>query len=158
PNIDPAVGHDGAISVSQKHLYDTLYRHHGNPAQLVPWLATEHTVSPDATTWTFTLDDRAKFQDGSPVTADAVVYSAQRLLKINKGVAWMSTGTLKPENVTAPDAKTVVFKLDKPYAPFLHATAWLFVLNPPVVDKNQQGADMAQAWLMGNSAGSGPFK
>jgi peptide/nickel transport system substrate-binding protein len=158
PNIDPAVGHDGAISVSQKHLYDTLYRHLGNPAQLVPWLATEHTVSPDATTWTFTLDGRAKFQDGSPVTADAVVYSAQRLLKINKGVAWMFTGILKPENVTAPDAKTVVFKLDKPYAPFLHATAWLFVLNPPVVDKNQQGADMAQAWLMGNSAGSGPFK
>src|SRR5207253_2114731 len=45
PNIDPAVGHDGAISTTQKHVYDTLYRHVGNPPELMPWLATDHTVS-----------------------------------------------------------------------------------------------------------------
>ena len=50
PNIDPAVGHDGAISISQKSLYDTLYRHVGNPVELTPWLATGHTVSEDGLT------------------------------------------------------------------------------------------------------------
>jgi peptide/nickel transport system substrate-binding protein len=87
PNIDPAIGHDGAIATTQKHVYDTLYRHLGNPPELVPWLATDHTVSEDATEWTFTLDDRATFQDGSPVTANAVVYSTQRVLSLNQGVA-----------------------------------------------------------------------
>src|SRR5690349_6266580 len=94
PNIDPAIGHDGAIATTQKHLYDTLYRHHGNPAELVPWLATGHTVSDDAKTWTFTLDPNATFKDGSPVTADAVVYSTQRIIDLNQGVAWMFAGIL----------------------------------------------------------------
>jgi peptide/nickel transport system substrate-binding protein len=157
PNIDPAVGHDGAISTTQKHLYDTLYRHVGNPPQLVPWLAKSYEVTPDAKQWTFTLDERAKFQDGSPVTADAVVYSVQRILKINKGVAFMFKGILSDTGVTAADAKTVKFALDKPFAPFLHSTAWIFVLNPAIVKQHEQNNDMGQGWLTTHSAGSGPF-
>lgn len=157
PNIDPAVGHDSAIAVSQKQLYDTLYRHEGNPPELVPWLATDHTVSDDAREWTFTLDDRAKFKDGSPVTADAVVYSTQRLLSVNQGVAWMFADILKPEGVTAVDPKTVKFALEAPFAPFLHATTWLFVLNPAEVKANEADGDQGQKWLTSNAAGSGPF-
>jgi peptide/nickel transport system substrate-binding protein len=158
PNIDPAIGHDGAISATQKHVYDTLYRHLGNPPELVPWLATDHTVSDDATEWTFTLDDRATFQDGSPVTAEAVVYSAQRVMELNQGVAWMFADILEPSGVTAVDPQTVKFTLTKPFAPFLHATAWLFVLNPEQVGANEADGDMGQAWLTSNAAGSGPFK
>src|SRR6185437_14053077 len=46
PNIDPAVGHDGATATTEKHLYDPLYRHMHNPPQLVPWLATGNEASP----------------------------------------------------------------------------------------------------------------
>ncbi len=158
PNIDPAVGHDGAISTTQKHVYDTLYRHVGNPPELTPWLATDHTVSDDAKEWTFTLDDRAKFQSGAPVTADAVVYSTQRLLKVNQGVAWMFADILSEDGVTAVDPQAVKFTLSKPFAPFLHATAWLFVLDPAQVAANETEGDMGQAWLTSNAAGSGPFK
>lgn len=157
PNIDPAIGHDGAISVTQKHLYDTLYRHLGNPAELVPWLATGHTVSDDATVWTFTLDPNATFKDGSPVTADAVVFSTQRIIELNQGVAWMFDGILDPENIVAVDPQTVQFTLTQPFAPFLHATAWIFVLNPAEVEANTVDGDSGQAWLVSNSAGSGPF-
>ena len=157
PNIDPAIGHDGAIAITQKHVYDTLYRHVGNPPELVPWLATEHTVSDDATEWTFTLDDRATFQDGSPVTADAVVFSTQRVLELNQGVAWMFADILQAEGVTAVDPQTVKFTLTEPFAPFLHATTWLFVLNPALVAANETDGDMGQAWLTNNAAGSGPF-
>ena len=34
----------------------------------------------NGTTWTFTLRDGVKFQDGSPMTADAVVSSIKRLM------------------------------------------------------------------------------
>lgn len=158
PNIDPAVGHDGAISETQKALYDTLYRHMHPDSELVPWLATGHEVTDDAVEWIFTLDDRAKFQDGSPLTADTVVYSLQRLLKVNKGVAWMFSGVMSESGVTAVDDHTVKFTLDKPFAPFLHATAWLFVLNPAIVKEHESGDDLAQDWLLDHSAGSGPFK
>lgn len=160
PNIDSAqsAGHDGATSRTEKHLYDTLYRHLGSPPQLVPWLATSYTASEDAKEWAFKLDPAAKFQDGSPVTADAVVFSAQRLLKLNQGVAYMFTGILESAGVTAVDAQTVKFSLTAAYAPFLHATAWLFILNPAVVKQNEKSGDDGQAWLATNSAGSGPFK
>lgn len=157
PNIDPAIGHDGAISVSQKHLYDTLYRHIGANSELVPWLATGHEVSEDATVWTFTLDPAATFKDGSPVTADAVVYSTQRLIELNQGVAWMFAGILDPANVAAVDDTTVQFTLNQPFAPFLHAVTWIFVLNPAEVEANIVDDDFGQAWLVSNAAGSGPF-
>jgi peptide/nickel transport system substrate-binding protein len=157
PNIDPAIGHDGAISVTQKHVYDTLYRHLGNPPELVPWLATEHTVSEDAKEWTFTLDERATFQDGSPVTAEAVVFSTQRILSLNQGVAWMFADILTADGVSAVDPQTVKFTLAEPFAPFLHATTWIFVLNPAEVTANETGGDQGQAWLTSNAAGSGPF-
>lgn len=157
PNIDPAVGHDGAIATAQKHVYDTLYRHIGNPPELVPWLATGHEVNDDATEWTFTLDERATFSDGSPLTSDAVVYSTQRLLDVNQGVAWMFSDVMERDGVTAPDPQTVVFTLTKPYAPFLHAIAWLFILNPAVVQENEVDGDLGRGWLSSNAAGSGPF-
>lgn len=157
PNIDPAVGHDGAIAVSQKHVYDTLYRHQNNPPELVPWLATGHTVNDEATEWTFTLDERATFQDGTPVTADHVVYSLQRVLDVGLGVAWMFEGIIDRDGVEAVDPQTVRFTLNEPFAPFLHATAWLFILNPDQVQANEVDGDMGQDWLVSNAAGSGPF-
>lgn len=156
-NLDPAVGHDGATSNLQKHLYDTLYRHLGNPVQLVPWLATSSEATPDAKEWTFRLDPRAQFQDGSLITADAVVYSTQRLLKINKGTAYMFKGVLSPSGVQALDDRTVKFTLDNPYAPFLNASTWIFIVNPAVVKQNEQNGDQGAAWLTTHGAGSGPF-
>lgn len=157
PNIDPAVGHDGAIAETQKVLYDTLYRHIGNPPETVPWLATGHEVSDDAIEWTFTLDGDATFQDGSPVTAEAVVFSLERLLDVNQGVAWMFSGVMEADGVEAEDDQTVTFTLDTPFAPFLHATTWLFVVNPDVVQENEVDGDNATDWMVENAAGSGPF-
>jgi peptide/nickel transport system substrate-binding protein len=114
-------------------------------------------VSDDAKTWTFTLDPNAKFKDGSPVTADAVVYSTQRIIDLHQGVAWMFTGILDKDGVTAVDPQTVQFTLSTPFAPFLHATAWIFVLNPAEVEANDKDDDQGQEWLVSNSAGSGPF-
>ena len=40
--IDPAVGFDQAIGSSLKGLYDSLFRHVGNPPKAVPWLAESY--------------------------------------------------------------------------------------------------------------------
>ena len=40
-------------------------------------LATKWTPSKGGTVWTFTLRPNVKFHDGSPMTADDVVYSFQ---------------------------------------------------------------------------------
>ena len=77
--LDPHVIFDVPMQFYMLNVYDQLYQYEGNPPQLKPWLASGHTVSPDGLVWTITLRD-AKFHDGSPITAEDVVYSFRRLL------------------------------------------------------------------------------
>jgi peptide/nickel transport system substrate-binding protein len=70
-----------------------------------PELATEwRQVSP--TTWSFTLRDGVKFQDGTPMNADSVVSSISRLM--NPKLLCKSFEQFpSPVTVTATDARTV---------------------------------------------------
>ena len=92
------------------------------PAGAESWETSE-----DGLTWTFHLRDH-NWSDGEPVTAKDYVYAFQRMF--GKDIASSGTqfflsvenaqdiidGTKEPEDlgVTAPDDKTVVFKLTKP--------------------------------------------
>ncbi len=154
--LDPAVGHDGATAETQKNVYNALARHVGNPPQVVPELAESWTVSPDAREFTFKLKKNAKFHDGSPVTAEAVKFSFERLHRIKKGVYWMFSDIADPTSMTAPDDYTVKIQLKSPFGPFLDAMTWLFILNPKQVKANDKGDD-GQEWLKDHDAGSGPF-
>jgi peptide/nickel transport system substrate-binding protein len=154
--IDPAVGFDSAIGSSLKGLYDALFRHVGNPPQAVPWLAEGYEVSEDATEWTFQLVETAVFHDGSPVTAAAVKYSAERLLRIGGGPASLFTGIMGKDSVEVLGDHTLKIKLLQPFGPFLDTLTWLFVVNPDLVEANA-GADDGQTWLTDHEAGSGPF-
>ena len=48
--------------------------------QPIPWLAESWETNPEATEWTFKVRQGVKFHDGSPLTADDVVYTFRRLL------------------------------------------------------------------------------
>ena len=91
--IDPAKISDYTDYMASANLYDGLANVDSKGA-LVPELAEKWEVSPDATSVTFHLRPDAKFQDGSPVLADDVVYSVERLLKINQGPANLFAGVL----------------------------------------------------------------
>jgi peptide/nickel transport system substrate-binding protein len=156
-NLDPHTGHDYSIAWGQKAVYDSLLRYTGNPASLAPLLATEVTSNTDATEWTVKLTDQAKFHDGSPVTAEAVQYNFQRMLRKNLGVAWMFANVMTQDSVTIVDPTTLKITLTKPFAPFDAVLPWLFVANPALVQQNDQGGDEGEAWLASNEAGSGPY-
>lgn len=66
-------------------------------------LASSWKASDDQKEWTFTLKDNAKFADGTPVTAEAVKLSFERLLKIGQGPAEAFPKDLK---IDAPDEHT----------------------------------------------------
>jgi len=65
---------------------------------------------------------------------------------------------LKPENVTAVDARTVRMTLYRAFAPFLSYVPWWYVVNPRQVMANQAEGDLGRRWLTENAAGSGPFR
>ena len=157
PVLDPHVRYDWSTRMMQQSVYDALAKYKGNPAKVEPWLAERWDVSPDAATWTFHLAKNAKFHNGDPVDAEAVRYSFERGLKLNKGVAWMLKDFLDPAGIEVVDAQTVRFKLKKGYAPFIGWVPWWYIVNPRQVKANEVGGDMGQKWLTEHSAGSGPY-
>src|SRR5450755_4459545 len=80
---------------------------------LQPMLATSWKPSKGASVWTFTLRSGVKFHDGSPLTADDVVYTFQQLAEPKNASNALSAlgGVLKPEGVVKVDPMTVAFHL-----------------------------------------------
>jgi peptide/nickel transport system substrate-binding protein len=52
-NLDPAQILDVQSTQWGLNVYDNLYRYEGNPAKMVPWMATDHTVSANGLVWDF---------------------------------------------------------------------------------------------------------
>ncbi len=153
-NIDPATGENYSINAALRSLYDALFIARGSDIE--PNLVESYVVNDDATVWTFTLHDNAVFHDGSPVTADAVVYSFNRMMAISGPPTWRWETITDENSAQALDEHTVQFTLTQPYAPFIGTLTQLFVVNPALVDANL-GDDMGQTYLKDNAAGSGPF-
>jgi peptide/nickel transport system substrate-binding protein len=82
-----------------------------------PDLAQSYEISEDGKTYTFVLRPQLTFHDGTPLTADDVVYTVQKAqdaaLKSPLRANW--DGVL----VEALDASTVQFTLKSAYAPFI---------------------------------------
>lgn len=157
PNFDPHIATGYSASWLLRNVYDSLVRVEGNPPRPVPALAKTWAVSSDGMQVTFKLDPAAKFHSGKPVTADDVVFSFQRAVRLNKGNSWMIKGVVGEGSVKAVDAGTVRMDLEKPFAALLHVLPWIWIVSKAEVEPNL-GKDDGQDWLRRNTAASGPFK
>ncbi|MCC7165277.1 MAG: ABC transporter substrate-binding protein [Anaerolineae bacterium] len=79
---------------------------------VTPYLAEGYEVSDDGLTYTVKLKPDLKFSDGSPITAEDVVYTFTRSTEL-KNPRNLQLGPL--ESVTAVDPQTVEFKLTQPF-------------------------------------------
>lgn len=158
PVLDPHVRYDWSTRMMQQSIYDALAKYEGNPAKVVPWLAERWETSADGLTWTFHLVANARFHNGDPVDAEAVRYSFERALKLNKGVAWMLKAYLEPAGIKAVDARTVQLTLSQPYGALLSFIPLWFIVNPRQVIAATVGDDYGQKFLTDGDAGSGPFR
>jgi peptide/nickel transport system substrate-binding protein len=105
-----------------KNISDGLLTWKPGTTDLVPDLATDMgTISADGLTYTFTLKDGIKFGDGTLLDATTYVAQLNRLLTIGPKCPNDVADTLAVpyvKSITAPDAKTIVFKLTTPIAFF----------------------------------------
>jgi peptide/nickel transport system substrate-binding protein len=104
--------------------------------------------------WTFTIRDGVKWHDGSPLTAYDVAASWQEIVHPRVGVSSARQPYfIMVDQVSAPDPKTVVFKLKFATAAFLPALAdpFAYVYKKDILDKDPH-------WYEKNVMGSGPFR
>ncbi len=137
--------------------------------KIEPELATV-TAAPDATSYTFKLDPKAKFHDGKPLTSADVEFSytlamtsatkSNRLSRLSliKGGADFSAGKAdKVAGIVPLDANTIRFDMEFPNALFLLETDLPIlpkhVLGDVKPDELEKHANMFESPL-----GSGPFK
>ena len=167
-SMDPMIGNSELEAILLHNIYDPLlYYSHEAPPTLKPWLAKdfpEETEAGDGMAYTFELREDATFHDGSPVTAEDVVYSVERMLTMQQGFAWMWPGVLSPDSASEIDEHTVEITTDDAFGPFLSTVPYLFVVNKDLVEENAEDGqygehgDYGSGWLEQNSASSGPYE
>ena len=153
-NIDPAIGENYSINAALLSLYDSLFIMRGANAE--PHLVESYEVSDDALVFTFKLHENAVFHDGSPLNAEAVVYSFNRMLELEGPPTYRWAGIADGNSAQAIDEYTVEFTLTQPFAPFIGTLTQVFIVNPAIVEANL-GDDFGQTYLKETAAGSGPF-
>jgi peptide/nickel transport system substrate-binding protein len=145
-----------ALSDSDKDLSALTYAGlmgTGADGALTPVLAESYIISPDGRTYQFTIRPSAKFSDGTPVTADDVVYTVKKAqdpaLKSPQAVNWNTV------TATALDTHTVQFTLKTAYAPFIYDTT-LGIL-PAHLWRNVTDQEFPFTALETKPVGAGPF-
>jgi oligopeptide transport system substrate-binding protein len=84
--LDPAFARDVNSAFMTRQVFRGLTRFDDN-LEPVPELAERIEISADGLTYRFTLAENARFADGSPITADDVVFSLTRALSPETALA-----------------------------------------------------------------------
>lgn len=94
--------------------FDMLENFNKDNLQAAPGLASSWTQSDDGLTWTFTIRDDVKWQDGEPLTADDIAWSYNKTLDCELG---NSLDYLVPDltkSIEATNPTTLVWKTNEP--------------------------------------------
>ena len=158
PSFDAQREETYATIHSAAPFYSVLIR--ANPMdpaspRLVCDLCTEMPKPTDgAKTYTFKIRQGVKFHDGSPLTAEDVAASWNKIIFPPAGVVSpRQSNFMMVDKVEAPDPTTVVFHLKFATDAFVPALAdpYAWIYRKAVLDKDIH-------WYEKNILGSGPFK
>ncbi|GAA4680387.1 ABC transporter substrate-binding protein [Frondihabitans cladoniiphilus] len=142
--LDPILNQ---VLTINKSVFDSLTTTDAS-GKLVADLATSWKANADSTSWVYTIRPGAKFSDGTPVTADDVVYTYQstqsRADALNKSYLGSMTSVAK----TGTDQ--VTFTLAKPVASWPRTTTLISIVSQAAYTKDPAG--YAKTPL-----GSGPY-
>ncbi len=156
--IDPARSFEFTGVFLDRQIYETVLTFAGKDVKTIKPGICSYTISPDAKTVTLTMDGTHTFSDGTPVTADDIVFSLQRV----QGIAGNPSFLLDGVTVTKKDDKTVVLtsKTPNPQLPYILPNPSLGIVNSKAVKAAGGGIDKndnAEEAINKASVGSGPY-
>ena len=162
-SLDPNRAWCDSCKIYVGAAYETLVGLAADNKTIVPKLAESWEVSADGKTFTFHINKKAVFSDGSPVEAKDVKWSIERLRNLKEGPSMFVEGIQK---IDTPDDRTVAITIDKWGLEFLGqmAVPYVAIINSDVAMANGAVAgadaaskDTAEGWFLKNSAGSAAF-
>ncbi|WP_417675574.1 ABC transporter substrate-binding protein [Pseudodonghicola sp.] len=127
-----------------------------------PQLAESYEIADDQKSITFKLRKDATFHDGSPVTAEDVKWSLDRVVASTIGVSQFRTGSMtSPDQFVIVDDLTLRIDLPQPdrFALPNLALTYPIIVNSKLAKQHATAEDpFAMEWLKANPAGGGAFK
>jgi peptide/nickel transport system substrate-binding protein len=155
--MDPVSQNEGLTNSINQMVYERLVRR-DKQLGIVPSLATEwQQTSP--TTWRFKLRPNVKFHDGSPLTADDVVFSMMRAREPTSQIANYASALGTPKKV---DDLTVEFQLAAPNPIFLQHLDAVFIMSKGWSEKHKvlkplDFKNKEESFASFNANGTGPY-
>ena len=163
-SLDPGRTVETTSNMVNHSVYDSLVTFDGEDLGTPkPSLATDWTVSPDGTTYTFRLRRNVRFSSGNPLTSADVKWSLDRVRHLKSNPAFFLNSV---DDVLTPDPSTVVLKLKAPNPSLLPilASSSLGAVDSKLVSQKGGDAspdakdrDKAEPFLLAQSAGTGAY-
>ena len=157
-SLDPAEISDGESVKVIYQIFESLLTFKADSTEVIPCLAESYEVSDDSRIFTFTIRKGVKFHDGTPLNAEAVKYSLERM---TLGTDLPSGLTASPYQFLYADVKEVriegedrvVVELNQPDVTFALNFAMfpVSIVSPTAVKKDIEKFGRAPV-------GTGPFR
>jgi len=144
-------------------VFTTLVFRNPETLDFEPSLAESWKAAPDGKSWTFHLRKGGKWSDGTPLTADDVVFTFNLIYDKNVAATLREGLTFagKTLSVRAVDADTVEFSAPIRLGPFLAAISTVPILPRHKLEAVWKGGKFNSAWSVATPpaelVGNGPF-
>ena len=163
-SFNPILAKETSTTIITNHLFEGLTTTNGITTEVEPNLAKTWRVSEDGLTWTFYLRDDVRWFDGTPFTADDVVFTFNNLIynpKIPNSARDIFTVEGKKFGVERVDSHTVQFRLPVKFAPFLRGMSQE-ILPRHILEEAVKTGKFNSTWgldaKLESIIGTGPFK
>ncbi|MGZ5079036.1 MAG: ABC transporter substrate-binding protein [Usitatibacter sp.] len=151
-SIDPHYHNLSPNNSLSLHIFEPLIQRDENQ-KLVPGLATSWRAIDDLT-WEFKLRKNVKFHDGSPFTAEDVVFTINRVPNVPNSPSSFATFTKPIVDIKVIDSHTIVFKTATP-----HVLLPSDLAAVPIVSKKNGEKAATEDYNSGKAAiGTGPYR
>ncbi len=155
--MDPHAQNEGLNNTASSYIYEPLLTYN-EKFELVPALATSWNRDGELL-WRFTLRKGVTFHDGSPFTADDVVYSITRAMAPTSNFRVYTTGI---QGARAIDPATVLIYTSVPNPVLLRQLTELRIMSKAWSEKNkvvqpQNFIQKEETYAARNANGTGPY-
>lgn len=165
PSLDPVTDSSNTTSTVSQQVYDGLVAFDQN-LRIIPGLAKTWTVSKDGKEYLFTLREGVRFHNGKRLTAEDVVASLSRIIKVGDSIpSFMfkdhiggylkegEEGENRQTSIRALSDNQVLISLKEPYSPFLSVMAMPFTKILPGELASGPDSNIGK-----HPIGTGPFR
>jgi peptide/nickel transport system substrate-binding protein len=155
--MDPYSQNEGLTNMANGQVYERLVVRDKQLA-IKPSLATEWS-QPSPLVWRFKLRPNVKFHDGSPFSADDVVFSVQRAQQPTSQIANYASALGAPKKI---DDLTVEFELKQVNPIFLQHLDTVFIMSKAWCEKHNvtnplDFKNKEETYASFNANGTGPY-